>query len=67
MEILYELYNPLIQDIKVMRLRRAADSNLLYLRDAPSEHSTFPIDMETEVAKSNEPVPELHLNVSIQQ
>ena len=45
-EIIYELYNPTITKIEVLKLERRLDDNLAYLRDAPSEYCTFPFDME---------------------
>lgn len=47
-EVLYEMYCPLIQKIEVLRLERRLDESLLYLRDALPEYSTFPLDMEAE-------------------
>ena len=37
----YQLYDPTIQKIEVLRLERRLDDELLYLRDAPNEYSTF--------------------------
>jgi len=45
-EISYELYNPTITKIEVLKLERRLDDNLAYLRDAPPEYCTFPFDME---------------------
>lgn len=45
-EIIYELYNPTITKIEVLKLERRLDENLAYLRDAPPEYCTFPFDME---------------------
>ncbi|CAF1220323.1 unnamed protein product [Adineta steineri] len=45
-EIVYELYNPTITRIEVLKLERRLDENLAYLRDAPPEYCTFPFDME---------------------
>jgi hypothetical protein len=45
-EISYELYNPTITKIEVLKLERRLDENLAYLRDAPPEYCTFPFDME---------------------
>lgn len=46
MEVSYELYNPTITKIEVLKLERRLDDNLAYLRDAPPEYCTFPFDME---------------------
>jgi len=45
-EIIYELYNPTITKIEVLKLEKRLDDNLAYLRDAPPEYCTFPFDME---------------------
>ncbi|CAF0723140.1 unnamed protein product [Didymodactylos carnosus] len=45
-EIIYELYNPTITRIEVLKLERRLDDDLTYLRDADPEHCTFPFDME---------------------
>lgn len=57
MEIRYLLYDPTIEKIEVLRLEKRLDENLLYLKDAPPEHSTFPLDMEPEFIAEDEPVP----------
>uniref|UniRef100_A0A3Q3WP83 Large ribosomal subunit protein bL19m n=1 Tax=Mola mola TaxID=94237 RepID=A0A3Q3WP83_MOLML len=44
-EICYELYNPRIQKIDVLKLEKRLDDNLMYLRDALPEYST--VDPET--------------------
>lgn len=44
-EICYELYNPRIQKIEVLKLEKRLDDNLMYLRDALPEYST--VDPET--------------------
>ncbi|KAL5010587.1 hypothetical protein ScPMuIL_012892 [Solemya velum] len=44
-EILYEMYNPLLQKIEVLKLEKRLDDQLLYLRDAPYEYSTFSFDL----------------------
>ena len=56
-EIKYEMYNPTIQSIVVLKLERRVDENLRYLRDAPPEHSTFPFDMTPELRNPDDPVP----------
>ncbi|KAG6803522.1 39S ribosomal protein L19, mitochondrial [Apis mellifera caucasica] len=47
-EVSYDLYDPAIQKIDCLKLERRLDDELLYLRDAPLEYSTFPFDMEME-------------------
>ncbi|XP_064594441.1 LOW QUALITY PROTEIN: large ribosomal subunit protein bL19m-like [Liolophura sinensis] len=45
-EVMYEMYNPLIQKIEVLKLEKRLDDELFYLRDAPKEHSFFPQNMD---------------------
>ncbi|XP_006899711.1 PREDICTED: 39S ribosomal protein L19, mitochondrial [Elephantulus edwardii] len=45
-EICFQLYNPRIQEIQVVKLEKRLDSSLLYLRDALPEYSTFDVDMK---------------------
>lgn len=45
-EIRYEMYNPLLQNIEVLKLEKRLDDELFYLRDCPAEYSTIPFDME---------------------
>ncbi|XP_031774568.1 39S ribosomal protein L19, mitochondrial isoform X2 [Apis florea] len=47
-EVSYDLYDPAIQKIDCLKLERRLDDELLYLRDAPLEYSTFPFNMEME-------------------
>lgn len=56
-EVLYELYDPSIQKIEVLRLQKRLDDPLYYLRDALPEYSTFDANMETEVLPDGAPVP----------
>lgn len=49
MEIFYEMYDPSIHKIDVLRLEKRLDDELLYLRDALPEYSTFDTDMQPEV------------------
>lgn len=56
-EIRYDLYNPTIREIEVLRLEKRLDDCLLYLRDALPEYSTFPFDMTPEPHTEGEPVP----------
>lgn len=57
MEVPYDLYNPLIQSIQVLRLEKRPDPHLLYLRDALLEYSTFPFDMAPETLPPGTAVP----------
>ncbi|KAK3522458.1 hypothetical protein QTP86_011805 [Hemibagrus guttatus] len=45
-EICYELYNPRMKHIDVLKLEKRLDDNLMYLRDALPEYSTFTFDMK---------------------
>jgi large subunit ribosomal protein L19 len=45
-EIRYDLYNPALHKIDVLKLEKRLDDELFYLRDAPPEYSTFSFDME---------------------
>ena len=56
-EIRYDMYNPTIRSIEVLRLEKRLDDHLLYLRDADPEFSTFPFDMEVEPHPAGQPVP----------
>ncbi|KAK9680129.1 Ribosomal protein L19 [Popillia japonica] len=56
-EVLYEMYDPTIIRIEVLRLEKRLDDELLYLRDAPQEYSTFDPNMEIEPHMEGAPVP----------
>jgi len=56
-EVKYDIYNPLIQKIEVLKLEKRIDEHLLYLRDALPEYSTFPLDMEPLPHTPGTPVP----------
>lgn len=43
------MYDPTITKIEVLRLEKRLDDDLLYLRDALPEFSTFDSNMETEI------------------
>ena len=45
-EIQYEMYDPTLQKIEVLRLEKRLDGKLFYLRDALPEFSTFDLNME---------------------
>lgn len=53
-EIKIELYDPRLHKIEVLKLERRLDTHLRYLRDAPPEYSTFPLDMKAEIRRTNE-------------
>ncbi|XP_026497484.1 large ribosomal subunit protein bL19m [Vanessa tameamea] len=56
-EVRYELYDPTIQLIQVLRLEKRLDDKLYYLRDALPEYCTFPLDMDPEILPEGTPVP----------
>lgn len=56
-EISYNLYDPTIQKIDLIRLEKRLDSELLYLRDSYPEYSTFDLNMEPEILPEGTPVP----------
>ncbi|XP_012251239.2 39S ribosomal protein L19, mitochondrial [Athalia rosae] len=58
-EVNYNIYDPTIQKIDCLRLEKRLDDELLYLRDAPLEYSTFSFDMEPEILPEGTPV---HIN-----
>lgn len=53
-EMKIELYDPRLQKIEVLRLEKRLDTHLRYLRDAPHEHSTFPLDMKAEIRRTDD-------------
>lgn len=57
LEIQYEIYDPTLQKIEVLRLEKRLDEKLFYLRDAFPEYSTFDLNMEPEIFQEGIPVP----------
>jgi len=57
MEIQYEIYDPTLQKIEVLRLEKRLDEKLFYLRDALPEYSTFDLNMEPEIIQEGAPIP----------
>ncbi|KAM4867464.1 large ribosomal subunit protein bL19m [Thomomys bottae] len=64
-EICFELYNPRIHEIQVVKLEKRLDDNLMYLRDALPEYSTFDVNMKPEIPQSNQEVPINELKVKM--
>jgi len=64
-EIKYDLYSPLLHKIDVLKLEKRLDDELLYLRDAPPEYSTFSFDFEAVSLPSSVPVPINHMKVKL--
>ncbi|XP_070705541.1 large ribosomal subunit protein bL19m [Pempheris klunzingeri] len=62
-EICYELYQPRIQKIEVLKLEKRLDDNLMYLRDAMPEYSTVDRDMKPVPFSSTGEVPVNKLKV----
>ncbi|CAG2173948.1 unnamed protein product [Oppiella nova] len=56
-EIRYDMYNPTIREIQVLRLEKRLDPHLIYLRDALPEYSTFAFDMTPEPHPPGQEVP----------
>jgi len=56
-EFMYQMYNPSVAKVEVLRLEKRLDEELYYLRDAPLEYSTFPQDMDLEILPEGSPVP----------
>ncbi|CAB3233682.1 unnamed protein product [Arctia plantaginis] len=56
-EVRYDLYDPTVQKIQVLRLEKRLDDKLFYLRDALPEYSTFAFDMDPEILPEGTPVP----------
>lgn len=46
---MYEMYDPSLQKVEVLRLEKRLDDELFYLRDALPEYSTFDLNMEPEI------------------
>lgn len=51
------MYDPSIQKVEVIRLEKRLDDELLYLRDALPEYSTFDLNMEPEIMTEGATVP----------
>lgn len=56
-EVQYEMYDPTIQKIELIRLEKRLDDNLFYLRDALPEYSTFDLNMEPEILAEGSAIP----------
>ncbi|XP_006172367.1 LOW QUALITY PROTEIN: 39S ribosomal protein L19, mitochondrial [Tupaia chinensis] len=64
-EICFELYNPRIQEIEVVKLEKRLDDSLLYLRDALPEYSTFDMNMKPVAQEPSQEVPVNELKVKM--
>lgn len=56
-EVTYDIYDPTIQKIEVLRLEKRLDDNLFYLRDCLPEFSTIDLNMEPEYLPEGAAVP----------
>ncbi|CAH1159708.1 unnamed protein product [Phaedon cochleariae] len=56
-EVQYEMYDPTIHKVDVLKLEKRLDDELLYLRDALPEYSTFDPNMEPEILSEGTSVP----------
>ena len=65
-EILFDLYNTTLQNIEVLKLEKRLDEELFYLRDAPQEYSTVPLDFESVPLPKGAAVPVNTIKVSQQ-
>ena len=66
-EIRYDIYSPNVINIETLKLETRLDDEMYYLRDAPPEYSTFPVDLEPELLPEGEPVPLNPLIVPLRQ
>lgn len=46
---MYEMYDPTLHKVQVLRLEKRLDDELLYLRDALPKYSTFDVNMDPEI------------------
>lgn len=59
------MYDPAIQKIEIIKLEKRLDDELLYLRDALPEYSTFDLNMEPEITTEGASVPVNDIKVCI--
>ncbi|XP_062857168.1 39S ribosomal protein L19, mitochondrial [Trichomycterus rosablanca] len=64
-EICYELYNPRVKHIELLKLEKRLDDNLMYLRDALPEFSTFDFNMKPVQLSSTQEVPVNEMKVKM--
>ncbi|XP_078069015.1 large ribosomal subunit protein bL19m [Mustelus asterias] len=64
-EICYDMYSPRIQQIEVLKLEKRLDDNLMYLRDALPEYSTFDFNMKAVPCPTSSEVPINSLKVKM--
>ncbi|XP_050307745.1 39S ribosomal protein L19, mitochondrial [Anthonomus grandis grandis] len=56
-EIMYEMYDPTLHKVEVLKLEKRLDDELLYLRDALPEYCTFDVNMDPEILPEGAAVP----------
>lgn len=56
-EIEYDLYDPAVQKVEVLKLEKRLDDRMIYLKDALPEYSTVDLNMEPEIHAEGAPVP----------
>ena len=64
-EVMYEMYNPLLQKIEVLCLEKRLDKELFYLRDCPLEYSYFPQDFEPQMIHEGMEIPVNKIKVNV--
>ncbi|XP_078697925.1 large ribosomal subunit protein bL19m-like [Branchiostoma floridae x Branchiostoma belcheri] len=62
-EICYELYNPTIHQVQVLKLQKSVDPHMVYLRDALPEYSTVDFNFQPVQHNPQDPVPILDTKV----
>lgn len=65
LEIQYEMYDPTLQKVEVLRLEKRLDDKLFYLRDALPQYSTFDLNMEPEVFQEGASIPVNDIKVKL--
>ncbi|XP_032877197.1 39S ribosomal protein L19, mitochondrial isoform X1 [Amblyraja radiata] len=64
-EICYDMYSPQIHQIEVLKMEKRLDDNLMYLRDARPEYSTFDFNMKPVPNSAGSEVPVNSLKVKM--
>lgn len=56
-EVLYDMYDPTLQKLEVLKLEKRLDDKLYYLRDCLPEFSTFDLNMEADILPEGSEIP----------
>ncbi|KAI8791959.1 39S ribosomal protein L19, mitochondrial [Biomphalaria glabrata] len=64
-EVMYQMYNPTVHSIEVLKLEKRLDEQLYYLRNCPLEYSTFSFDMEPVLLPRDAEIPVNTLKVKL--